>query len=506
MRSSTSSDPIAKPTGRRQLIAVVYADMVGYSRLIALDDVGTLARLQTLRSGVFDPPIAEHGGRIVRTGGDSLLIVFDSIEGAVQCAVKVQQQVPDHNEGHAPDSAIRFRIGIDIGDAIADGTDLHGDGVIIAARLQAECPAGGVCVSRAVRDHVHDRLDLAFEALGPLELKNVSRPVEAFVLLPAAGSGVVESARALLTGNTAEARPLPDRPSIAVLAFTNMSGDQEQEYFSDGIADDIITELSRVRWLFVIARNSSFAYKGNAIDVKRIGRELGVRYILEGSVRRGGQRVRVNAQLIDAETGSHVWAARYDRDLTDVFAVQDEIALSVTRAIGPAVDDAEQRRALRKVPANLGAWELYQRGMWHLSRVRLEDGPPAREFFNRALELDPGLAAAHTALAILFAREGALHATSPPLEAMRFSGDEAQKALELDSTDADAHAVRAMSAGGLGNYAGGFDHAERALSINPSCAMAHHAKGWLQIFTGRPEKGDKLFCWASGSIRAELPT
>jgi len=248
------SDSSYSTEDRRKLIAVVYADMVGYSRLIGLDDAGTLERLRMLRNEVINPAIERHGGRIVQTGGDSLLILFGSIDGAVRCAVDVQRQIPNYDGEQPPDLAIRFRIGIDIGDAIADGTDLHGDGVIIAARLQAECPAGSVCVSRAVRDHVHDRLDLAFEALGPLELKNVSRPVEAFVLLPAAGSGVVESARALLTGNTAEALPLPDRPSIAVLAFTNMSGDLEQEYFSDGIADDIITELSRVRWLFVIAR------------------------------------------------------------------------------------------------------------------------------------------------------------------------------------------------------------------------------------------------------------
>ena len=276
-----------------------------------------------------------------------------------------------HDEGHSTDRIIRFRIGIDIGDAIADRTDLHGDGVIIAARLQAECPPGSVCISRAVRDHVHDRLDLAFEPLGSLDLKNVARPVEAFVLRPAGGRAArAEPARALLPGNTPETLPLPDRPSIAVIAFTNMSGDPEQEYFSDGIADDIITDLSRIRWLFVIARNSSFAYKGNATDIKQIGRELGIRYVLKGSVRRGGERVRVNAQLIDAESGNHVWAERYDRNLANVFAVQDEITLAVTRAIEPAVSDAEQRRALRKPPSNLGAWETYQRGMWHLTRIR----------------------------------------------------------------------------------------------------------------------------------------
>ena len=447
MPEVSASDSTEQPPDRRKLVAVVYADMVGYSRLIGLDDAGTLERLRALRRNLIDPAIDEHGGRIVQTGGDSLLIVFDSIDGAVRCAVKVQQQVPGHDGDHPPDHAIRFRIGINIGDAIADGTDLHGDAVNVAARLQAECPPGGICVARAVRDHVHDRLDLTFEELGALNLKNISRPIEAFVLRPNDAATARKSIERSLVQGTDEALPLPDKPSIAVLAFTNMSGDSDQEYFSDGIADDIITELSRVRWLFVIARNSSFAYKGNAIDVKQIGRELGVRYVLEGSVRRGGERVRVNAQLIDAETGSHVWADRYDRGSTDVFAVQDEITLAVTRAIGPAVSDAEQRRALRKPPANLGAWESYQRGLWHLQRWRSEGIPRSREFFNRALELDPMLAAARTGLAMGFHREGAMHATRPLLEALRLSGDEAQKALELDPNDADAHAFRAHAAG-----------------------------------------------------------
>ena len=276
MMSLTKASAFNESSPRtRRLVAVVYADMVGYSRLIGLDDTGTLERLRALRSDVIDPAIAEHGGRIVQTGGDSLLIVFESIDGAVRCAVKVQKQVPDYDAGHSPDRTIRFRIGIDIGDAIADGTDLHGDGVIVAARLQAECPPGGVCVSRAVRDHVHDRLDLAFEALGPLNLKNIARPVEAFVVRSAAIR--TKSVEHTLVHGTGEDLPLPDKPSIAVLAFTNMSGDPEQEYFSDGIADDIITELSRMRGLFVIARNTSFTYKGDAIDVKQVGRELGVR-------------------------------------------------------------------------------------------------------------------------------------------------------------------------------------------------------------------------------------
>jgi adenylate cyclase len=338
--SVTNASDLAGPSpDRRRLIAVVYADMVGYSRLIGLDDAGTLARLRRLRTDIIDPAIDEHRGRIVQTGGDSLLVVFDSIDGAVRCAAKVQQQVPIHDKDSPPDHAIRFRMGIDIGDAIADGTDLHGDGVIVAALLQAECPPGGVCVSRAVRDHVHDRLDLTFEPLGLLNLKNVSRPVEAFLLRRTARP---KSIKQTVVHSTGEALPLPDKPSIAVLAFSNMSNDSEQEFFADGIAEDIIIALSRYPSLFVIARNSCFTYKSRAVDEKEVGRELGVRYVLEGSLRKAGNRIRVTAQLVEVETGNHVWAERYDRDLADIFAVQDEITEAVTIAIAPAIADAEQ--------------------------------------------------------------------------------------------------------------------------------------------------------------------
>ena len=300
MSGSSASDLIGRSPDRRKLIAVVYVDMVGYSRLIGLDDAGTLERLRTLRKNLIDPAIEEHGGRIVQTGGDSLLIVFDSIDGAVRCAVKVQQDVPSHDGDQPPDRTIRFRVGINIGDAIADGTDLHGDMVNVAARLQAECPPGGICVTRAVRDHVQDRLNLTFEELGALDLKNISRPVEAFALRFDAADTASEPIKRSLAHGTFAAMPLPDKPSIAVLPFTNLGGDPNQEFFSDGIADDIITELSRSRSLFVIARNSSFTYRGRSIDLKQAARELGVRYVLEGSIRREGTRVRVNAQLIEA--------------------------------------------------------------------------------------------------------------------------------------------------------------------------------------------------------------
>jgi adenylate cyclase len=318
MPSSSTSKPRGT-SGGRKLVAVLYADMMGYSRLIAADDAGTIQRLKALRANLIDPAIREHGGSVVQSAGDSLLTTFDSVDGAVRCAANIQHQVPQYDGDQPPDRTIRFRVGIDIGDAIPDGTDLHGDAVNVAVRLQTKCPPEGVCVSRTVRDQVRGRVGLAFESIGLLTLKNIAQPVEAFVLRPPAPTADrhIESALA----HHADALPLPDKPSIAVLAFTNMSGDSEQEYFADGIADEIITELSRNRSLFVIARNSSFTYKGRAVDIRQVARELGVRYVLEGSVRRGGGRVRVLAQLIDAGTGNHIWAERYDRPLEDVFAV-----------------------------------------------------------------------------------------------------------------------------------------------------------------------------------------
>jgi adenylate cyclase len=271
--ASGSSYPTGRPQDRRKLVTILYADMVGYSFLIGLDDQGTLDRLRALRRDVIDPAIAEHGGRIIQTGGDSLLVVFDSIDGAVRCGLQMQEQVPIHDGDQSPDRAIRVRVGINLGGAIADGTDLHGDAVNVVARLQTECPPGGICVSRSVRDHVHGRLGLEFEELGPLNLKNIARPVEAFLIRNLGPVTISKSVEQSLIQGGSEPLPLPDKPSIAVLAFANMSGDVDQEYFSDGISDDIITELSRSRALFVIARNSSFTYKGQAVATKQVARE-----------------------------------------------------------------------------------------------------------------------------------------------------------------------------------------------------------------------------------------
>jgi adenylate cyclase len=460
----------------------MYADMVGYSRLIGLDDAGTLERLRALRRNLIDPAIEEHGGRIVQTGGDSLLVVFDSIDGAVRCAVQVQQQMPIHDGDRPPDRAIRFRVGINIGDAIANGTDLHGDAVNVASRLQAECPPGGICVSRSVRDHIHGRLDLAFDALGALDLKNISRPVEAFVLRTADTPTPVEQT---LVQGTSDPLPLPGKPSIAVLAFTNMSGDPEQEYFSDGIADDIITELSRSHSLFVIARNSSFTYRGLSIDIKQVARELGVRYVLEGSVRRSGAQVRVGARLVDAETGNHIWAERYDRALQDVFGVQDEITAAVVAAIHPAVADAEQRRALRRPPESLGAWQAYQRGLWHMSKFSGADSERATRFLEQAISLDPTFAAAYSNLALAYTEAGAVHALRPLDESIGLAKAAALKAVEYAPNDAEAHAALAFATLLEGNRAGVSQRLAFALECNENSTWANGIQGLLLAWSGR---------------------
>jgi adenylate cyclase len=397
MSATNTPDPHGKPPDRRKLIAIVHADMVGYSRLIGLDDVDTLNRLRALRRDVIDPAIEEHGGRLVSTGGDSLLIVFDSIDGAVRCAVTVQRQVPVLEAEQPPDRAIRFRVGINLGDAIPDGSDLHGDAINVAARLQAECPSGCICVSRSVHDHVHERLGLVFEELGPLNLKNIARPIEAW-LVRLSDALPVQMPLDQLMSTASETLPVPDVPSIAVLPFMNMSGDPEQEYFSDGIADDIITELSHYHTLFVIARSSSFTYRGRFIDVRRVGRELGVRYVVEGSVRRDAKEARVTVQLVDATTGNHIWAERYDREVDRVLAVQSEIADSVAVTILQAISDAERQRIIRRPPNNLSAWEMYQRGMWHFFKQTPADNERSRALFCKSLEIDPNFLSPHRRL------------------------------------------------------------------------------------------------------------
>ena len=329
---------MARERVERRLAAILAADVAGYSRLIGADEEGTLARLKAHRRELIDPKITEHRGRIVKTTGDGFLVEFASVVDALRCATEVQAAIAERDGAASPDSRIEFRVGIHMGDIVVEDGDIFGDGVNIAARLEGLAEPGGICVSARVQEEVAGKLDIAFDDIGEPELKNIARPVRVYR---------VAARRVAPPSAPPAALPLPDKPSVAVLPFTNMSGDPEQEFFADGIAEDVITALSRYPSLFVIARNSCFTYKGRVVDVKQIGRELGVRYVLEGGLRKAGNRIRVTAQLVEAETGKHVWAERYDRELADIFAVQDEIAEAVTVSVAPAVAHAERQRAVR---------------------------------------------------------------------------------------------------------------------------------------------------------------
>jgi adenylate cyclase len=467
----------------RRLAAILAADVAGYSRLMGADEEGTLERLKALRHDLVDPKVAEHHGRIVKTTGDGLLVEFASVVDAVHCAIEVQQGMVERNAEVPPERRIAFRIGINLGDIIREGRDIFGDGVNIAARLEAVAEPGRICVSRVVYDQVRDKLDVTFEDLREQQLKNITRPVHVFrVRLERAAQAVSYASQPSLA--------LPDKPSVAVLPFIiNMSGDPEQEFLADGIAEDIITALSHYPSLFVIARNSCFTYKGRAVDVKQVGRELGVRYVLEGSLRKSGSRIRVTAQLVEAETGRHVWAERYDRELADIFALQDEITEAVTIAIAPAVAGAEQQRALRKPPESLDAWAAYQRGLWHLSKFTADDNALAQKFFAQAVDLDPNFAGGHWGLgAARFYAAVAFQTCSLP-EALSSAGALLRRAVELDGADAEARLHFSQTLVWSGDYEGTLAEIERALTISPNLAIAYGALGHTLIYSGRPKEG-----------------
>jgi adenylate cyclase len=416
----------------RKLAAILAADVAGYSRLMGADEEGTLARLKACRRELMDPEIAEHRGRVVKTTGDGILIEFQSVVDAVRCAMDVQRSMAERNADVTDEQRIEFRVGINLGDIMIDAEDIHGDGVNIAARLEGMAEPGGICISGSSYQQVRDKLTIHFEDMGMQQLKNIARPVRVYRVPIGRCAPRERSALAL-----------PDKPSIAVLPFQNMSGDPEQEYFADGMVEDIITELSRIRWLFVIARNSTFTYKGQAVAVKQVARELGVHYVLEGSVRKGGNRVRVTAQMIDATSGAHIWAERYDRDLSDIFAVQDEITASVAGVIEPALAEAEQQRVLRKPPERLDAWEAYQRELWHFNKYGPEENQTAQTFFRQAIALDPNFAPGHYGYALALQWEIWHFSTRSFSEVQGVPLEEARLAVSLDDKDATAHAVLA---------------------------------------------------------------
>jgi TolB-like protein/class 3 adenylate cyclase len=375
----------------RRLAAILAADVAGYSRLMGADEVGTLTALKAHRRELIDPKIEEHRGRIVKTTGDGMLVEFASVVDAVRCAMEVNRDMVERNAEVPQEKRIEFRVGINVGDIIVDDADIFGDGVNIAARLESLAEPGGLCISRKVRDEVRDKLDLAFEDLGEQVVKNITRPVRVFrVAAPSIGQPAASTKPALA---------LPDKPSIAVLPFQNMSGDPEQEYFADGIVEDMITALSRVKSFFVIARNSSFTYKGRAIDVKQVSRELGVRYVLEGSVRKAGDRIRITCQLIEGPTNHHVWADRFEGNLADVFDLQDRTTESVTAALEPNLQLAEINRIKRKPTMSLSAYDYYLRGLASMHRWSQESCMDALRQFGEATKLDPEFSIANATAA-----------------------------------------------------------------------------------------------------------
>ena len=470
---------MAEERAQRRLAAILATDVVGYSRLIGADEEGTLAALKAHRRELTDPKVEQHHGRIVKTTGDGALIEFASVVDAVRCAVDVQRGTAERNVGVQPDKRIEFRIGINMGDIVIDGDDILGDGVNIAARLEGLAEPGGVLVSRAVRDQVRDRLELAFEDLGERELKNIARPVRVYRVRVQAGV-IAAPARA-------ETLPLPDKPSIAVLPFTNISGDAEHEYFADGIAEDIITGLSRLRWLFVIARNSSFAYKGRNVDVRQVGRELGVRYILEGSVRKGGNRVRITGQLVDAETGNHLWAERYDRAPDDVFAIQDEITESVIGCIQPELYAAEYGRLKRKPPQNLDAWESFVRGMFFYSQHSDKGTREALDMLARAIELDHNYAQAHGLRAVCLAWR-AYQGWEDRETAFAEVAEGANRAVACDPQEPWAYLAHGFVAMAKRRNTDAVDAFSRAIGASPNFAYAHGLLSCAHSAGGRPEQ------------------
>lgn len=405
---------MAKDTVQRRLAAIVATDVVGWSRLMGDDEAGTLTAMKAHRQGLIDPKLGEFGGRIVKTTGDGMLVEFASAVDAVNCTGEIQAAMVERNIGVPESRRMQFRIGINLGEIIIDSDgDIFGDGVNIAARLEELAEPGTVNISEDVFRQVHGRLDASLEDLGAQELKNIKNPVRVYrvgdaevavatpdVVAPEAVTQQPESPKTAGASTAVGTGGFEARPAIAVLPFNNMSRDEDQEFFADGIAEDLITALSLWRLFPVIARNSSFTYKGEKIDVKKVGRELGARYVVEGSVRKSGNRLRITAQLIDAESGAHVWAERFDRELEDIFDLQDKITESIVHNVMPEISLAEAERATRVPPANLDAWEYYQRGIWHLYRYTREDTEKAREYFAGALERDPSLSLAASFRAI----------------------------------------------------------------------------------------------------------
>ena len=464
----------------RRLSAIFASDIVGYSRLMEADEEGTLARMNAHRREFLEPAVAQNRGRIVKRTGDGVLIGFSSAVDAARCAIDVQRGMGERNAGVSPERRIELRIGIHVGDIMIEDDDIFGDGVNIAARLESIAQPGGICISDDAYRQVRGKVNVNFQDSGEQELKNIARPVRVYQLRPEAATAAAKPASGLA---------LPDKPSIAVLAFQNMSGDVEQEFFADGIAEDIITALSKAHWLFVIARNSSFSYKGKSVDVREVGRDLGVRYVLEGSVRKAGNRVRITAQLIDATSGHHVWAERYDRALEDIFAVQDEITRSIIGAIAPGIVAAEIQRTRGKEAAQLGQWERVMRAHWHVWRFTREDCREAFHLTDEILRRDPNNALALADLSFNWHFGGVFGWTTEPIaKAMEKSGDAARRAVAAEDRDATAQAALAVYEVFSNRHDDAIKRLMRAVELDPNSSLARGQLGVALSFGGEPDR------------------
>lgn len=467
----------------RRLAAILAADVAGYSRLMGEDEEGTLARLKSCRQALIDPKIGEHRGRIVKTTGDGMLAEFASAVDAVRCAVEVQRAMASSFVDMPQEKRIQFRIGIHVGDIIIDSDDIFGDGVNIAARLEGIAEPGGICISDDAYRQIRGKTEIAYDDMGQQSLKNISEPMRAWRARPAPGS-----TSSTVTPDRPAALVLPDKPSIAVLPFTNMSGDPEQEYFADGVVEDIITALSRMTWLFVIARNSSFTYKGKAVDIKQVGRELGVRYVLEGSVRKAGNKVRITGQLIDAANGAHLWADRFDGALEDVFELQDEVTTNVIGAIAPKLEQAEIERAKHKPTDKLAAYDYHLHGMANIYQGTKAANVEALQNFQRATEIDPNFATAHGMSAYCYVWRKANGWVADSGQETAAAEAAARKAARLGFDDAIALAQAGFALAFVAaNLDDGAALIDRALNLNPNLAAAWRFSGYVRVFLGDPE-------------------
>jgi adenylate cyclase len=466
----------------RKLAAILAADVVGYSRLMGADEAGTLTALKRHREAVFDPAVAAHNGRIVKLIGDGTIVEFPSVVDAVNCALSVQRSAslpPDQNG--AP-SMIVLRIGINLGDVIIEGDDIYGDGVNIAARLEPLAEPGGICVSSIVNESIGNRIDVHFQDGGDISVKNIDRPIRVWRWHPSAAATNGQRS------NAVNSLPKVATASIAILPFTNMSGDPEQEYFSDGISEDIITDLSKIAGLTVIARNSSFTYKGRAVDIRTIGRELGVNSVLEGSIRRAGQRVRITAQLIDAASGSHLWADRYDRDLTDIFEVQDDVTHRIVDALKVTLSPAEKERLADIDTSNIQAYDCFLRGREMLlgkekNRKTFEE---AIKYFKEALEHDPNYSQAYACLGFAYMFDYQNRWSDDPDGSLAIAKQYARQATEKDPKEPLARCVGALAASFEKDLDQAKSEIDMALSLNPNLALAHNIRGNISNYAGRP--------------------